>query len=294
MKFELKDELITFQSEQEKFESELIYKYVIPIGVAIISLFLLYRLYKIIEYFYISYFKKPIYNHQYLNKRKLNDQQFFILKNEYDFYNKLPAKHKRYFEHRVANYINDVEFVGNEGLTVTDQMKVLIASTAVMLTFGFKNSSIAKVKTIILYPKEYYSQINESYHKGEFNYKLQVIAFSWEHFKYGYQIGDDNLNLGIHEFGHAIHLNASTKNDLNSLIFNRGFQKLISYLQNNEEVRKALIVSKYFRTYAYTNHYEFFAVLLENFIETPTEFNMQFPELYGYIKQMLNFKFAEY
>ncbi len=30
-----------------------------------------------------------------------------------------------------------------------------------------------------------------------------------------------------------------------------------------------LIGSKYFRAYAYTNQYEFFAVLLENFIETP-------------------------
>ena len=107
-------------------------------------------------------------------------------------------------------------------------------------------------------------------------------------------IGDDNLNLGIHEFGHAIHLNAARKSDVSSLIFNKGFKSLTEYLQNHESVRKDLIASKYFRAYAYTNYFEFFAVLLENFIETPIEFKSQFPQLYSYMQQMLNFKFAGY
>ena len=70
--------------------------------------------------------------------------------------------------------------------------------------------------------------------------------------------------------------------------------RLNNYLQNHEVVRKKLISSRYFREYAYTNQYEFFAVLLENFIETPLEFKTQFPELYRHMKQMLNFKFAGY
>ena len=123
---------------------------------------------------------------------------------------------------------------------------------------------------------------------------MKAIVFSWKDFKHGYNIGDDNLNLGIHEFGHAIHLNASMNNDVSSLVFSQGFQNLTSYLQKNPTLRENLIASKYFRAYAYTNQFEFFAVLLENFVETPKEFKSQFPHLYGYIKQMLNFKFAGY
>ena len=52
-----------------------------------------------------------------------------------------------------------------------------------------------------------------------------------------------------------------------------------------------LIGSKYFRAYAYTNQYEFFAVLLESFIETPLEFQARFPEFNNYMRQMLNFRF---
>jgi len=43
-----------------------------------------------------------------------------------------------------------------------------------------------------------------------------------------------------------------------------------------------------------TNQYEFIAVIIENFIETPQEFKSQFPEVYSKVKQMLNFDFAGY
>jgi hypothetical protein len=100
--------------------------------------------------------------------------------------------------------------------------------------------------------------------------------------------------LGIHEFGHAIHLNAFNNTDSSSIIFRQEFEQLTNYLQNNESVRLELMASKYFRTFDYVTHFEYFEVLLENFIETPIAFKTQFSELYNYIKRMLNFKFAGY
>lgn len=282
------------QTEQEKHEWELIINYVIPVSVFIISLFILYRLIKIFQFYYALHYKRPIYNHFYFNLDKLTPAQRSILKKEHSFFRKLSHKDQRYFEHRVATFINEHKFIGRQELVVTEHMKVTIATTAIFLTFGFKKYLLDIVETVIIYPKKYYSQISETFHKGETNPQLKAIVFSWEDFKQGYKIGDDNLNLGIHEFGHAIHLNASINNDISSLIFNQGFKKLTTYLQNNETVRLNLIASKYFREYAYTNQFEFFAVLLENFIETPIEFKSQFPELYNYMKQMLNFKFAGY
>ncbi|WP_178990315.1 zinc-dependent peptidase [Winogradskyella schleiferi] len=279
------------QTEQEKFEWELIYSYVIPIGVSVIVIFILYRLIKTFQFLYVSFFKKPVFVHHYIKLKKLNTEQYSILKNEYEFFRNLSYKQQRHFEHRVATFIKKTEFVGMQELVVTEQMKVLMAATSIMLTFGFRKYLLDILKTVIIYPKAYYSTINETHHKGETNPQLKAIVFSWEDFKQGYHIGDDNLNLGIHEFGHAIHLNASLNNDVSSVIFNQGFHNLITYLQNHQTVRENLIASKYFRAYAFTNHFEFFAVLLENFIETPSEFKSQFPELYKYIRQMLNFKF---
>lgn len=47
--------------------------------------------------------------------------------------------------------------------------------------------------------------------------------------------------------------------------------------------------SNFFRAYAFENQYEFVAVLLEHFFESPSEFKLQFPEIYIKVKLMINY-----
>jgi Mlc titration factor MtfA (ptsG expression regulator) len=226
--------------------------------------------------------------------RKLKTRQSAILKNQFPFYDKLSPKHQRYFEHRVASFINDKQFMGRESLQVTDEMKVLISATAMMLTFGFRNFYIGLLHRIFIYPDTFYSTINGEYHKGEFNPKLQTLVLSWKDFKSGFETKEDKINLGIHEFAHAIHLNSMKENDVSSSIFSASFKEITELLSTHETLRKSLIDSRYFRDYAYTNQYEFLAVVIESFIEKPQDFRAQFPDIYDKIKQMLNFNFAGY
>ena len=266
----------------------------IVIFFSVLGVILLVKLYRVIESIYASKYKKPFFLNAVIFKSGLTNHQKSILKSEFEFYRKLEIEQQAIFRHRLATFINSKEFIGREGLVVDEEMKTLISATAIMLTFGFRNYLIELIDKVIIYPTAYYSNLNETYHKGETNPQLKSIVFSWEDFKKGYHIGDDNLNLGIHEFGHAIHLNAFGKDDVSSEIFRGGFDKLTSYLQDHKLVRDTLTTSKYFRAYAYTNQFEFFAVLLENFIETPDEFRGKFPKLYNFMKQMLNFNFAGY
>ncbi|NNE33362.1 MAG: hypothetical protein HKN40_13440 [Winogradskyella sp.] len=261
---------------------------------AVLAVFVLSRFFNFLERLYAIKYKKPFFLNLILQPKKLTSSQLELLEREFIFYNKLKAREKRVFRHRLATFMQSKQFVGRDGLELTEDMLTLISATAVMLTFGFRKYLIPIIETVIIYPKAYFSQINEVYHKGEINPQLKIIVFSWKDFEKGYHIGDDNLNLGIHEFGHAMHLNAARHNDISSLIFNEGFKQLTTYLQQNEALRLHLIQSKYFRAYAFTNPYEFFAVLLENFIETPADFKSEYPKIYGYIKQMLNLNVAGY
>lgn len=270
---------------------ELIFIIIFFVGIASV---VLSRLYVYVEQVYALKHYRPFFRNVIILKKDIDDAQITLLEKEFSFYKNLNKRDKAIFRHRLATFLKQKKFIGREGLVPTDEMKVLIAATAIMLTFGFRNYLIELIDIIVIYPKAYYSQINNTYHKGEINPQLKTMVFSWEDFKKGYHIGDDNLNLGIHEFGHAIHLNAFSSSDVSSLIFNQGFRNLTNFLQHHKIVRQDLIASKYFRSYAYTNHYEFFAVLLENFIETPEDFKSQFPRLYMYMKQMLNFKYAGY
>lgn len=267
---------------------------VIGILVAILFIMIVSFGLKTFEMGYIIRNRRPFYVHNPFFLKKLNPVRKQILSNQFKFYKKLSSKHQRFFEHRVQQFINDKNFVGREGLEVTEEMIVLISSTAVMLTFGFRDFYIGLISNIFIYPDEFYSLTNESYHKGEFNPKLETLVLSWKDFKQGYETEKDKINLGIHEFSHAIHLNSIKERDVSSTIFSDSFKELTDMLANQEDLRMALTQSRYFRDYAYTNQYEFLAVIIETFIESPSEFKSQFPEIYNKTKQMLNFNFAGY
>lgn len=253
-----------------------------------------YQFFKFFEQIYSVKKYKPFFVFNHLYKRRLNPIQLKILETEFLFYGKLSKKHKRYFEHRVATFIKNKEFTGRKDVEITDKMRVLISATAVMLTFGFRKYTIEIIDKVLIYPDKYYSKINEEYHKGEFNPRLNTLVLSWKHFLSGYDITNDNINLGIHEIAHAIHLNSLRENDISAFHFRNCFLDLTTYLSENENVRQKLIETHYIREYAFTNQFEFLAVIIETFIETPKKFKKQFPSIYLQVKQMLNFNFADY
>jgi len=261
---------------------------------SILAFILINYVFRMIEMGYVLRYKKPLYNHLYFRKRQLNKNQKSILKHQFSFYKKLSNIEKLYFEHRLASFIKDKDFIGRDGFIITDEVKVLIASTAVMLTFGFRDFYIGFISKIVVYPSKFYSSTNKKYHKGEFNPRLKTLVLSWEDFKDGYKDEKDNLNLGIHEITHAIHINSLKARDVSSIIFNDSFKELSKILSENDVLRNQLIHSNYFRGYAYTNQFEFLAVAIENFIETPKDFKAQFPIVYNMIKQMLNFRIVGY
>ena len=281
------------QSQTEFKENPLVYKYVIGIGTIIVILFVLFRIFKALEFFYVSKTKKPVFNHVYFRLKKLSPKQLSILKNQFLLYRKLSPKYQTYFEHRVSKFIDNTQFIGKESLQVTDQMKVLVAATATMLNFGFKHYGIHLLDKVLLYPKAFYSNTNENLHKGEFNPSYKAIVFSWADFLEGYAIDNDNFNLAIHEFVHAIHIDCLKQKGLKASIFLNTFAEIADSL-DDDAYKARLITSGYFRDYAFTNQFEFISVIVENFIETPQDFKSKFPELYIKVKQMLNFNFAGY
>ncbi|MEL0652867.1 zinc-dependent peptidase [Algibacter sp. TI.3.09] len=247
-----------------------------------------------LEMMYTFFTKRPAFVHLYVFIKKMKPEQIRILEEQFTFYNRLDEKNKLYFRHRVASFIDKKQFIGKEDFLISEQVQVLVSATAVMLTFGFRDFMIEAVENIIIYPTRYYSQLNKQYHKGEFNAKLKTLVLSWDSFMEGYRIEDDKLNLGIHEFAHAIHFNSIYQEDINSIIFIDTFNELRALISSDEFLKKRLVTSEYLRDYAFTNDFELLAVIVETFIETPQAFRNQFPVIYFKVRQMLNFDFPSY
>ena len=260
------------------------------VTIAIISI-CLYYISKYLETLYVKAYNKPFYVHFYVPVRSLdNRMKPFLIKN--DLYNLLDKRKKKFFEHRVGTLIKETEFVGRDGLVVTDEMKMEIAMTIVQLTFGMRNYLLNYVNTIILYPSTYFSILNQSHNKGEFNPRSKALVFSWEHFQKGNLHLEDGVNLGFHEITHAIHYSSIRSNNISAEIFYDTFLELEKYL-GSVELRNRIIESKILRDYAYTDKFEFIAVLVEVFMESPADLKMNFPGIYGYVQRMLNFRYFE-
>lgn len=202
------------------------------------------------------------------------------------YYRKLTPKNKRVFERRLAKFLAMKEFIPRGGLEkITDEMKVLIGSKAIQITFGHPSVYFEHFWRILVYQDSYYSQISRQYHKGEVN-AGGFIILSWKSFIEGMADHDSGINLGLHELAHALHIeNAITNNEYNFL----NEKKLSAFHEmayaEMERIKKGDGV--FFRDYAATNIHEFFAVMVENFFERPSEFKSYNPALYALSTHLL-------
>ena len=159
-----------------------------------------------------------------------------------------------------------------------------------MLTLGMSDFMRLSIQKILVYPTEYYSRLTRQKHYGEYNLGLKTLVFSAEQLIQGFIIPNDNINLAVHEFAHALSFNVKNKLYSRSYIFIIGMRKIKRLFSNPDFISK-IDSTAYFRSYGKTNVHEFFAVSVENFVETPQEFKRQFPELFEIIRRMLNFGF---
>ncbi len=234
----------------------------------------------------IHQYYKNLHRFEFFLKELRLEEREIISKN-ISFYNKLSLKNKKYFEHRIIKFMDSHNFKSREGFIITDEIKLLIAATAIKVSFGYRNYLFSIIDTIIVYPKDYFSNLSNQQHKGEINPKYKAVVFSWKDFEEGLKIENDNLNLGLHEFTHAMQFSFKINKNSESRYFNRKFNNLLNFLED-KKVQKKLLDSGYLREYAFENQYEFLAVLVEHYFETPIEFKEKLPEIFNHTKRILN------
>ncbi len=219
----------------------------------------------------------PVTDHH--SQSKYLDQYF-------PYYQQLPERSKDIFLKRVAHFVSSKNFIPRNLAQVTEEMKVLIAASAVQLTFGFSKVYLTHFTNILVYADDYYSTINRQFHKGEVNPRLKAIVLSWKSFVRG-NLEDDGVNLGLHEMAHALSLENRIMNGeynfLNGDVlaqWHKAAKREIAQLHNGTNL--------FFRAYGATNLEEFFAVAVENFFERPAELQVHNAKLYELLCTLLN------
>jgi len=112
------------------------------------------------------------------------------------------------------------------------------------------------------------------------------MCFSWDDFLAGNKNPADKINLGLHEFGHALRFNG-IKGHETDYFFENYFPKWVA-CASKEFVKLKNTNSSILRKYGSVNINEFFSVVVETFFENPLEFKTYMPDLFRQTSILLN------
>jgi len=208
-----------------------------------------------------------------------------VLQKYFKFYQALAPAAQTVFEQKVTLFIYGKQFIPRSIDEVTIEAKVLIAASAVQLTFGLPDYPLRHFNKILVYPNDYYSRITRRFHKGEVNPMFGIIVLSWQSFVDGYIEPHDAFNLGLHEMAHALRLETlmrKTATILDEDVFDE-FDEHADRVCLQMETAASNVI----RPYACRNKHEFFSVAVENFFERPAELFAELPEVYTILTRIL-------
>lgn len=210
---------------------------------------------------------------------------------------RMPPSLRPGFEGRVRLFLHQVEFIGYDGLKVTEAMRLSIAAQACLLVVN-NDQWYDSLRTILLYPGAFTSRqqrhegfvVTERYdvRLGE-SWSRGPVVLSWEHSEYGAGNPNDGQNVVFHEFAHQLD-NLSGRTDGMPIlargqnyedwthIFNTAFERHVRNVRHGRPT--------YIDAYGTMNPQEFFAVCVELFFENPRALRYEATALYRQFKTL--------
>lgn len=241
---------------------------------------------------YLLYYVIGLYQlNPFIKLKPLTSAEEGVLVDNFPIYNRFPEKYKQKCNDRIVWVRSRKKFVFYGSISRQEELKLVLSAAIVFMTLGLKNYRMVRsLVRIIIYPTQYYSRINRRHHLGEYNAGLKTAIFSADKIWEGFAISDDNINLAIHEFAHALSFEMLKKGSWEAKRFRVGMRKIVELFEE-EDFRIKIVSSQYFREYGMTNLQEFFSVAVENYFETPSVFHRDFPVLFDTLQRMLNFDY---
>ncbi len=216
-------------------------------------------------------------------------------------YRYLSAAEQATLRDRTRIFVAEKNWEGCNGLTVTDEMKVTIASHASLMTLGLASEPFGGLLSVLIYPAGYrvpeerwqsgFSIYGQSSRLGESWYRGPVIL-SWDEIQDDARHPGYGSNLVWHEFAHQIDMLDRSTNGTPPLetqearrLWHEVMTSEFEQLKRDARAGRETLLD----TYGAESEAEFFAVTTECFFDAPVELRETHPRLYellaGYYRQ---------
>jgi Mlc titration factor MtfA (ptsG expression regulator) len=204
-------------------------------------------------------------------------------------YRRLPAELRPRLEQRVRVFIREKEFIGCDGLSVTDAMRVKIAVPACLLVLNRDGHGYDELRSILVYPDEFV--VREEYEEdgvvveGERTLAGQAwdtsrVILSWR----DVVEAGDGYDVVLHEFAHWLDEEAGAANGAPLLATRRDYERWAQVMRRAYESLAARADAgddTLLDPYGAEDEAEFFAVATETFFGLPRDLRAEDPELYA-------------
>jgi hypothetical protein len=178
------------------------------------------------------------------------------------------------------------EFIGAGGLVITDEIRVVVAATAVQLVVHLDLAYYDRLREVIVYPGTFQLPGREGGVLGEAKHWGSVIL-SWPAVLAGLKNPGDGHDTAAHEFAHVLDradgafdgtpkLRQYSHYQTWASVMSEHFEKLQAGRRHERQVMD---------DYGALNEAEFFAVATESFFEKPRQMREKTPELYEELKR---------
>lgn len=223
-----------------------------------------------------------------------------MLRERMPLYNRIPADAQAELQGHIRVFIAEKYFEGCGGLSVTDEMRVLIAAQACVLLLGRETDYFPLMRSVLVYPGPFAGSgksmgvagvVTESlgWRRGESWHTPGArgpVVLSWPDVAQGAADPCDGRNVTIHEFAHQLDAESGWV-DGSPLIENREAAARWKRVMTGEFQRHIQHVASGLPTlidpYGAQSPAEFFAVVCETFFERGSELRSMHPDLYALI-----------
>jgi Mlc titration factor MtfA (ptsG expression regulator) len=207
-----------------------------------------------------------------------------VLLQNISFYRELDDTGKLLFEQKINSFLSGITIEG-VGTVVDDIDRVMIASSAVIPIFGFKDWEYRNLTNVILYPDTFDGEFQ--FEGGSRNilgmvgsgYMNGQMILSRAALIKGFSKSAGKENTAIHEFVHLLDKSDGATDGVPENLL--AHEYVLPWLKMiHQEIHKIEAGKSDINPYAITNEAEFFAVVAEYFFQKPTELKHKHPELY--------------
>ena len=216
-----------------------------------------------------------------------------ILRKKVPVYHRLPDRLKNNLRNRLVILLDEKHFEGCGGLTLTEEIKVVIAAYASVLILEEPADYYGDLQAILVYPKHYVAPVNEEFEGGIVSEGYESrsgeywgagnIVLSWRDIERDIYESGNGQNLIYHEFSHLLDdrygLSAGVSLDGETLrddewtrILAKAYRRLV---RDSSTGRFTILDS-----YGAKNPAEFFSVATEAFFERSGRLHSTMPDLY--------------